>query len=137
MLWIKLGVIMIIVFALIPIVKLLLRKLLKIEKVKKEFFSFNHINDLHRKVDKGFRILSTITLIPLVYVLILYYEDYMYLVLVAYIVLMVLDYTISAFFEWKYTEYPKQAILTLAEMAVILIAIFVVIEFELLGPLLS
>ena len=46
---------------------------------------------------------------------------------------MVLDYMIRAFFEWKYTQYPKQAILTLTELCLILLAIIIVIEFKLLG----
>lgn len=137
MFWIKLWLIVIIVFCLISIVKLLLRNLLKIDKVKKEFFSFNYINDLHRKIDKGLRTLSAITLITLTYVLLFYYEDLIYLIFIPVIVFMVLDYMVRAFFEWKYTQHPKQSILTLAEMCLILLAIIFVFEFQLLGPLLN
>jgi hypothetical protein len=133
MFWVKFGLIAIIVFVLISIVKLLLRKLLKIEKVKKELFSYNHINELHRKIEKGLRIFSTIALILLSYVLLFYFEDLIDLVLIAVIVFMVLDYMVRAFFEWKYTQYPKQSILTLTEMFLILIAIIIVIEFNILG----
>lgn len=133
MFWIKFGLIALIVFILTSIVKLLLRKLLNIEKVKKEFFSYNHINELHRKIDKGLRIFSVITLILLSFVLLFYFEDLIYLILIAPIVLMVLDYTVRAFFEWKYTQYPKQSILTLTEMVLILIAIIIVIELKILG----
>jgi hypothetical protein len=133
MFWVKFGLIAIIVFVLISIVKLLLRKLLKIEKVKKELFSYNHINELHRKIEKGLRIFSTIALILLSYVLLFYFEDLIYLVLIAVIVFMVLDYMVRAFFEWRYTQYPKQSILTLTEMFLVLIAIIIVIEFKLLG----
>lgn len=66
-----------------------------------------------------------------------YYEDLIYLTLIAVIVFMVLDYMVRAFFEWKYTQYPKQSILTLSEMFFILIAIIIVFEFKLLDPLLS
>ncbi|MCZ8535392.1 DUF4181 domain-containing protein [Psychrobacillus psychrodurans] len=137
MFWIKFGLIVIIVFVIISIVKLLLRNLLKIDKVKKEFFSFNYINELHRKIDKGLRIFSAITLITLSFVMFFYYEDLIYLTLIAVIVFMVLDYMVRAFFEWKYTQYPKQSILTLSEMFLILIAIIIVFEFKLLNPLLS
>ena len=133
MFWIKFGLIAIIVFVLISIVKHLLRKLLKIEKVKKEFFSYNHINELHRKIEMGLRIFSAITILLVSCVLIFYFEDLIYLVLIAPIVFMVLDYTVRAFFEWKYTQYPKQSILTLTEMFLFLIAIIIVIEFKLLG----
>ena len=134
MFWIKFGLIVIIVFVLIATVKFLLRNLLKMEKVKKEFFAFNHINESHRKIDKGLRTFSAITLILLSYVLVFYYPDLIYLFLIAVIAFMVLDYMIRAFFEWKYTQYPKQAILTLTEMCLILLAIIIVIAFKLLGP---
>ncbi|PUB09982.1 DUF4181 domain-containing protein [Paenisporosarcina sp. OV554] len=133
MFWIKFGLIAIIVFVLISIVKLLLRKLFKIETVKKEFFSYNHINEIHRKIDKGLRIFSIITLILLSFVLLFYFEDFIYLILIGPIVFMLLDYMVRAFFEWKYTQYPKQSILTLTEMFLIVIAIIIVIEFKLLG----
>lgn len=133
MFWIKFGLIAVFAFILISIVKYLLRNLLKIEKVKREFFSFNHVNELHRKIEKGLRTFSTITLIILSYVLLFYYEDLIYLLFIAIIVFMILDYIVRAFFEWKYTKYPKQSILTLTEMLLILTAIIIVIKFNLLG----
>ena len=131
MFW-KFVLIVIIIFALVSIAKLLLRKLLKIEKVKRDFFSYNYINELHRKIDNGLRIFSVITLILLFYVQLFYLEDIIYLVLIGLIVFMVLDYIVRAFFEWKYTQYPKQSILTLTEMFLILIAMIIVIELNLL-----
>ena len=131
MFW-KFVLIVIIIFALVSIAKLLLRKLLKIEKVKRDFFSYNYINELHRKIDTGLRIFSVITLILLFYVQLFYLEDIIYLVLIGLIVFMVLDYIVRAFFEWKYTQYPKQSILTLTEMFLILIAMIIVIELNLL-----
>ncbi len=117
MFWIKFCLIVLIIFVLISIVQLLLRNLLKI--------------------DKGLRTFSAITLITLSYVLLFYYEDLIYLIFVAVIFFMTLDYLVRAFFEWKYTQYPKQSILTLTEILLILIAIIIVFEFQLLGPLLS
>lgn len=110
-----------------------MRKLLNIEKVKKEFFSYNHINELHRKIDKGLRIFSCFTLILVSYVLLFYFEDLIYLIFIAPIILMVLDSMVRAFFEWKYTQSPKQSILTLTEMFLILIAIIIVFKLKLLG----
>jgi predicted PurR-regulated permease PerM len=66
-------------------------------------------------------------------VLLFYYPDLIYLFLFAVVAFMVLDYLVRAFFEWKYTQYPKQAILTLTEMGLILLAIIIVVEFKLLG----
>lgn len=133
MFWIRFGLIVIIVFVLISIVKFLLRNLLKIEKVKRDFFSFNYINESHRKFDIGLRTFSAITLLIITCVLLFYYPDLIYLFLFAVVAFMVLDYLVRAFFEWKYTQYPKQAILTLTEMGLILLAIIIVVEFKLLG----
>ncbi|WP_233190384.1 MULTISPECIES: DUF4181 domain-containing protein [unclassified Sporosarcina] len=121
-------------FAVNSLLKAILRKLLKIEKVKKEFFSYNHINELHRKIDKGLRIFSTISLITLYTVLLFYYEDLIYLFFFVVLAFAILDFMITAFFEWKYTLYPKQSILTLTEMLVIIVAVIIVVQFNLLGP---
>lgn len=136
MFWVKFSMLTLIVFVLISMVKLLLRKLLNIEKVKKEFFSFNYINDSHRKVDQALRFFSTI-LIILSYILSYYYENLYYLIFIAAIISLVFHCTVRAFFEWKHTEYPKQSILTLTEMFLVLIALTIIIEFQLFGPLLN
>lgn len=134
MFWLRFGVIIVCMLAVNSLLKALLRKLLKIEKVKKEFFSYNHINELHRKIDKGLRIVSAISLITLYTVLLFYYEDFIYLFFFAIMAFTILDYMITAFFEWKYTLYPKQSILTLTEMLVIIAAVIIVVQFNLLGP---
>ncbi|ARF12980.1 DUF4181 domain-containing protein [Sporosarcina ureae] len=133
MFWLRFGVIVVCVFALKSLLKTLLRKLLKIEKVKKEFFSTNHINELHRKIDKSLRVFSAISLFTLYSVLLFYYEDFIYLFFFAIIAFTILDYIITAFFEWKYTRYPKQSILTITEMLVIVVSTIIVIQFNLLG----
>lgn len=134
MFWLRFGIIIVCMFAVNSLLKAILRKLLKIEKVKKEFFSYNHINELHRKIDKGLRIFSTISLITLYTVLLFYYEDLIYLFFFAVLAFAILDFMITAFFEWKYTLYPKQSILTLTEMLVIIVAVIIVVQFNLLGP---
>ncbi|PID23244.1 hypothetical protein CSV61_01995 [Sporosarcina sp. P3] len=133
MFWLRFGVIIVCMLAVNSLLKVLLRKLLKIEKVKKELFSFDHINEVHRKIDKGLRIVSPISLITLFTVLLFYYEDFIYLFFFAVMAFTILDYMIKAFFEWTYTLYPKQSILTLTEMLVIIGAVIIVIQFNLLG----
>ncbi|PID04219.1 hypothetical protein CSV67_01745 [Sporosarcina sp. P2] len=129
MFWIKFILIVVLVFALISLVKFLLRKLLKIEKVKKKIFSHNHINESHRKIDKILRIFSTISLITLYSVLLFHDEELLYLVFFAVIAFAILDYLIRAFFEWKYTHDPKQSILTVTEMLIIVVAATVMINW--------
>ncbi|MGF3104588.1 DUF4181 domain-containing protein [Rossellomorea sp. DUT-2] len=128
MFWVKFSLIVIIVFGLISMVKFLLRKIFNIEKVKRKFFSNNHINESHRKVDKWVRILTAITLMVLG-IMIINDEDLTYLYILGFTTLSALDYSVRAFFEWKSSEYPKQAILTLAEMILVITAILIVFQF--------
>ena len=128
MFWIKYLLIVILVLVCIFIAKLLLRKLFKIEKVKKEFFSNNYINELHRKVDKGLRLSSAVTMILLLGLMWFEFEEFNYLFLIAVILFTMFDYLVRAFFEWRYTQYPKQSILTLTEMFLILIAIIIAFQ---------
>ncbi|QNK89606.1 DUF4181 domain-containing protein [Sporosarcina sp. resist] len=131
MIWIKFLFFVFIVFVLNSIVKLLLRKILKIEKEKKTIFSYNHINELHGKVDWTIRITSMIALIVFNSLIII--EDYsINLLLIASFFYIVLDYAVRAFFECKYSQNPKQYILTTSEGVLFLVAIIIVIKFDLL-----
>ncbi len=131
-LWIKLGLMILISSIIISIVKLILRKVFKIEKVKKAFFSDNYINDLHRKIDKKVRNISAITLGILIFIQFSYYEDLIYLFPIGAILYTALIYSVTVFIEWKYSAYPKQAILTITEIFLVSLAIILVFQFELL-----
>lgn len=118
-------------FVLNTIVKLLLSKLLKIEKEKKPFFSYNYINELHKKIDWVIRITSAIVLIVTNTLVII--EGYsINLLLITCISFLVLDYTVRAFFECKYSENPKQSILTVSEGVLFLIALFIMFDYLLI-----
>ncbi|EPD52053.1 DUF4181 domain-containing protein [Paenisporosarcina sp. FSL H8-0542] len=126
---IKLALFVLIVFGLNVVVKLLLKKVLKIEKEKNSFFSYNHINNLHRKIDWGIRITSIITIIITNILVIV--ENYPNYLLLIPIFCIGLDYPVRAFFERKYSQNPKQYILTLSEGVIMLLAIVIVIQFNL------
>ncbi|MGG3914410.1 DUF4181 domain-containing protein [Rossellomorea vietnamensis] len=132
MFWLKFVLIAMIVFALISLVKFILQKMFKIEKVKKEFFSNNYINDLHRKVDKWVRRLTGLSLAIIILVQI-NNEAFNYLLIVGLFFTSMLDYGVKAFFEYRYSEVPKQAILTLAELFLVLTAVLVVLQLGVLG----
>ncbi|WP_299739067.1 DUF4181 domain-containing protein [uncultured Rossellomorea sp.] len=128
MFWVKFILIAIVVFVLISTVKYLLRKLFKVKKVKRNLFSYNHINETHRKVDKWVRVFTSITLMTLA-ILMINNKDFTNFYLLGVIGLLGLDYAVRTFFELKYSEYPKQAIITVAEMIMMLTAIFTVFQF--------
>ena len=125
---IKLVLFVLGVFVLIMVVKLLLRKVLKIEKEKKPFLSYNHINNLHRNIDWGMRITSVIVIIVTNMLVIV--ENYPNYFLLLPIFIILLDYPIRAFFERKYSQNPKQYILTLTEGVLILLALVVVVQYN-------
>jgi Domain of unknown function (DUF4181) len=132
MFWLKFVLIAMIVFALISFVKFILRKTLKIEKVKKEFFSNNYINDLHRKVDKWVRRLTGLSLAIIILVQI-NNEAFNFLLIVGLFFTSMLDYGVKAFFEYRYSEVPKQAILTVTEWFMVMTAVVVVLQLGVLG----
>ena len=132
MVWLKIGLSLVILFTLLAVVKFLLRKIFKIEKQKTEWFSYNHVNKTHQKVDRVVRILSVIVLIVISY-LVIFKEYSIIFYLIPIVLLMVIDYMVRAFFEWKYSDHPKQAILTIGEMVFFAIALALTIQYDLLN----
>ncbi|MCA0149647.1 DUF4181 domain-containing protein [Rossellomorea vietnamensis] len=132
MFWLKFVLIALVVFSLISFVKFILRKTLKIEKVQKEFFSNNYINELHRKVDKWVGRLTGLIL-PILIMVLINNEAFHYLLIVGMILSSMLDYGVKAFFEYRYSEVPKQAILTVTEWILVMTAVVVVLQFGVLG----
>lgn len=130
MFWLKFVLFALIVFILISVIKHFLRKVLKIEKVKRGFFSNQYINDRHRRIDWGIRAVTVLTFI--IFILISIYEDISYIMqdisinsifMVISIYLLMADCLVRAYFEWRHTPNPKQSILTLSEMLLLVIAI--------------
>ena len=105
-------------------------------KKKGLFFSHNHINVLHRKIDWAIRITTMIAFI--VITSLITFEDYsINLLLIAAFFHIVLDLAGRAFFQYEYSHNPKQFILTISEGVIISLAIGIVIEFDLLTNLIG
>ncbi|WP_017380545.1 DUF4181 domain-containing protein [Paenisporosarcina sp. TG-14] len=119
-----------ITFIVTTVVKHFLRKILNIEKEKKEFFSYNHINKLHGKIDWVIRI-SSMLMIIIISSLSIYQQYPLSFFLIAMIIYIGIDYGVRAFFEWKYSQNPKQSILTISEMIVLMISILTIMQFNL------
>lgn len=127
----KLLVSLALLFAVTFLIKLLLRKIFHIEKTKKEFFSYNHINSLHRKMDWVVRIVSMIVYLIFFYRFI--YEDTsLNLLLGLMLILFIVQMAVQAFFEWHCSDNPKEAILTASEMTIFAIVIGATIWFDLM-----
>jgi len=124
----NLTIFVLVVFVLITGVKLLLRKTLHIQKEKVPIFSYNHINDLHKKIDWGIRITTMIALIVTNALVI--FENYSINLLLIPIFCIGLDYPVRAYFERKHSQNPKQYMLTLSEGVLMLLAAVIIIKFD-------
>lgn len=98
-----------------------MRKLLKVEN--KKWFSYNHVNELHKKLDWAIRITSTVVIIASTYfkfydesIEIPWYFDVWFIL----ILLIILSESVRAFMEWKYDTNRKAYILTLSEMVLLM-----------------
>lgn len=136
MFWLYFAFIVVIVLTIMYVVRFLLRRAFSIDKSKKDFFSYNHINDLHRKVDWGIRLIILVVNLVLFFMII---EDIVpiYFVVIALLVLIIVDRLVHAFFEWKYSDNPKDAILTLSDMIIMVNAVVLVSSMNLLNLPLS
>ena len=129
MFWLKFGFFILIVISTISVVKFSLRKILKIEKQKKDFFSYDYINDQHKKIDKWVRWgwlfigLTTIYLVFFQELPVMFYFS-------LFIAWMATDAFVRAYFQWKYSEQPKESVLTISEMLIWVTAVTVVIYFD-------
>lgn len=131
MIWLNFILVVLVTFALIVAVRILLRKAFNIEKVKKEFLSYNHINDLHKKIDWTIRVTTAIVLIIILYWIT--FRDYSEnIFLIALIISNGISFMVKAFFEWRYTQNPKQSILTISEMFILVLVLIVIIQSDLL-----
>lgn len=132
MFWLKAGLGLIILYVLIKLVKFFLRKQFNIVEEKREWFSYNHINKTHKKVDWFVRISTAVVLIATSYLVI--FEEYsIVFYLLPVVLLSVVEYSVRAFFEWKYSDNPKQSILTIGEMVVFATVLAVTFQFDLLN----
>lgn len=117
--------------SVITFVKFVIRKTLKIPKVKKAFFSYNHINDIHRKIDWAVRITALLINVFLIHhVMFEGFSINLFLILLA--LLFTSENFVRAFFEWKFSEDPKQSILSLAEGIIFITIVVVIIQFDVL-----
>lgn len=113
-----------------------MKKLLKVEREK--WPSYNHVNDLHRKIDWIIRIVSSI----FVFIAFYYYGNtdtplafWPFQPLTIFILLLFISESVRAFMEWKYAENPRTYLLTLSSMIFALSLFSLVILTDFFGYL--
>jgi hypothetical protein len=116
---------------MIESIKFILRKALKIPKVKRKVFSYNHINTAHRKVDWVVRIATLIINLVITYQLI-YQKFSINLFLVLMVLLLTSENFVRAFFEWRYSDHPRESIITMAEAVIMIALVLFIAQFDVL-----
>ena len=93
-----------ILFSLLLIFESIMRKYLKVEKRK--LFSYNHVNEKHKKIDSIIRIGFIIILLITVFYLIVTSSEPVWCFEPVFLILLflVVSETTRAFIEWKYAE---------------------------------
>ncbi|ATP41993.1 hypothetical protein CSE16_19315 [Solibacillus sp. R5-41] len=132
----SLLILLLVLFLVFWIFGIVIRKLLGVEKRKS--FSYNHVNDRHKKLDWSVRIIFLILLLFSNYYTIYnkvigtYWYIEPWFVLIIFILISEL---LRAFMEWKYAENKRDFIATIAELLFIITFLFLLIITDFLGLL--
>lgn len=118
----------------ISIFEFVIRKLLGVER--KKWFSYNHLNKRHKKLDWAIRIIFTILLLMSTYYTIYkdtvaiawYFETWFIL-----IIFVITSEMLRAIMEWIYAENNKDFVATIIEMIFIISIIFLTIITDFFG----
>ncbi|KOP69728.1 hypothetical protein AMS59_22695 [Lysinibacillus sp. FJAT-14745] len=134
---IQFGPLMLFLIMLVLVVStfgFVIRKLLGVER--KKWFSYNHLNERHKKLDWSVRIIFTILVLISSYYMIyndpvsipLYFKTWFIL-----IVFFITSEMLRAFMEWKYAENKKDFVATIAEMMFMISIVFLTITTDFFG----
>ncbi|MEK5069172.1 DUF4181 domain-containing protein [Sporosarcina sp. FSL K6-1508] len=135
--WLNFFLFLLLIGLLMFLFNAIVRKILKVKK--KKAFSYNHLNEQHKKIDWTIRIVFVVAIIvggiinasrlPLIPILFL--EPYFLLFIVIF-----LTEIVTAFMEWKYAENRNAYIFTVLQlifMAILLLSIYITDFFGLFG----
>lgn len=124
---------------LLYIFNAVMRKYLKVEKTK--LFSYNHVNEKHKKIDWTIRISFLIIIIITHYFVIrsikentretIWYLEIWFVMLV----FIIISEMVRAFMEWKYAENRKAYIFTISQLIFILILLLIIFSTNLFNLL--
>ena len=117
--WWRMAIFLIGTAVVIFIVNAILRKLLGVKR--KSLFSYNHINETHRKIDWGIRLfmLSGILLSA-----IFAFESFHFYMLLIFLIFGAVQEIVRAAIEKKHAENPKDYLFTLIQLPILYAVIF-------------
>ncbi|MFJ7886880.1 DUF4181 domain-containing protein [Lysinibacillus xylanilyticus] len=133
---IQFGTLMLFLIVLVLVINIfgfVIRKLLGVER--KKCFSYNHINERHKKLDWSVRIIFILFFISSYYMIDddtlgipWYFETWFIL-----IVFLITSEMLRAFMEWKYAENKRDFVATIAETVFMISIVFLVITTGFFG----
>ncbi|WP_370043421.1 DUF4181 domain-containing protein [Lysinibacillus sp. RC79] len=111
-----------------------IRKLLGVER--KKWFSYNHLNERHKKLDWTVRIIFLSLLLISSYYMIYndtvgipwYFETWFIL-----IIFLITSEMLRAFMEWRYADNKRDFVVTIAEMMFMISIVFLTIKTDFFG----
>ncbi|MGE7837618.1 DUF4181 domain-containing protein [Viridibacillus arvi] len=126
----KVVVLLLIFTGIILMFGYFMRKILKVER--KKWFSYNHFNDLHKKIDWSIRITFSLIFITISYYMIYsdvhkidwYFDMWVYF----FLLFIFLSESVRSVMEWKYATNPKAYIVTVAEMVLIIVLVIIIFK---------
>ncbi|MFJ6210257.1 DUF4181 domain-containing protein [Lysinibacillus sp. NPDC092081] len=134
---IEFGTLMLFLIVLVLVIstfEFVIRRLLGVER--KKWFSYNHINERHKKLDWSVRIIFMILFLISSYQTIHYdkvgifrYSEPWFIM----IVFLIASEMLRAFMEWRYAENKRDFVATLAEMLFMISIVFLTIKTDFFG----
>lgn len=115
----KLILILIVLVILVSVMQLAVRKIFNIKK-KKSSFSYDFVNETHKKVDLSLRFAVTIFIIAFIMYSYEHGYDFTYYTVGLLVSLIILDLE-NAYFHWKFAHESKQYILILSGTVMVII----------------
>jgi len=125
---------LVVLLLIISIFEFVIRKLLGVER--KKWFSYDYINERHKKLDRFVRIIYMILIVISSYYMsnndtvgIAFYFKPWFII----IAFLVSSEMLRAFMEWKYAENKKDVVATIAEMMFMISIILITIKTDFFG----
>lgn len=113
------------IIILFSLFEIFMRKWLHVEK--KNLFSYNHVNGLHKKIDWTIRISFTVLMI--IFIFVINSTPYGSPLIFSYLVFILFfaNEGVRAYMEWKYLKHKNDYILTICRLILWIIVLGVVI----------
>lgn len=127
--WINIFLVIGIYLLIILCFNFIMRKYLKVDKRKT--FSYNHVNEKHKRIDWTIRIIFMITLMILTFIGVYKYNNeglWKLMPSILFVIFLMVSEAVRAFMEWKYATNPKAYIFTISQTVIMLILFPILIK---------